>query len=243
MRAKRIIIFFLVLILLYVFSLYYPVLTGKAVNENNRIYEKERCFVEKIVDGDTIICDNESIRLLGINTPEKGKPYSKEAVDFLKRIENKSIEILRDKEDIDKYNRKLRYVFYDNRMLNTEILEQGLATSFMLNALKYKDNLARAEVYAKNNGFGLWKKSLEVCANCIKLVELNYSEEYFILRNKCDFNCLSLEAKDDANHFFKINLNANEEKRFDSKTKIWNDDGDRLFIRDEQGNLILFYEY
>jgi len=250
MKYRKIIIFFLIIILLGILSVYYDRITGNFVSDVNNKYEKELAFVIRIIDGDTISVNLnnsvETIRFLGINTPEKGKPYYSEAKDYLKEIENKSIEVLRDFEDVDKYDRKLRYVFYENRLVNAEILEQGLATSFMIKGLNYENKLKTAEDFAKNNEKGLWDRSSDRCSECIKLAELNSEEEFFIIENNCDFNCdlEGWEVKDDANHFFKLNdLNAGSEERYDSKTSIWNNDGDRFFMRDNEGKLVVFYEY
>ena len=246
MKLKRLLVFLIIIVLLSLLAVYYPKLTGKAVSNSNQEYEKEACSVNRVIDGDTIVCDNQTIRLLGINTPEKKMPYYKEAKDYLQEIENKSVEILRDKEDIDKYNRKLRYIFYENRLLNVEILQEGLATSFMLDDLKYEDKLINAEGFARDSEVRLWEKSKEVCADCIKLLELNYTNEFFILENICYFDCdlSGWSVKDDANHIFKLEiLNAGEEKTYDSKIKVWNDDGDRFFMRDKTGGLVVFYEY
>ena len=103
MRLKRIAAFFLIIFLLSIFSYFYPKLTGESIEDNE--YEKETTFVNRVIDGDTIETDIGTIRLLGINTPEKKMPYYQEAKDFLKQIENKTIDILRDNEDEDKYNR------------------------------------------------------------------------------------------------------------------------------------------
>ncbi len=249
--AKRFVMFLLIIILLGLLSFYWPNLTGNVTNNQQQTtYEKEPAVVTKIVDGDTIHADingkDETIRLLGINTPEKGKPYAKEAKDFLKEIENKTVLLLRDKEDTDRYERKLRYVFYDERFINVEIIENGLATTFMLENLKYKDKFTSAENFARENGIGLWKKSTDVCVDCIKLVELNPEIDYFIIKNQCEITC-SLTGwlvKDDANHFFKLdNLNSQEEKTYKSEKEVWNDDGDRFFMRDDEGKLVVFYEY
>lgn len=246
MKYKRFFIFIFVIILLSLLSVYYPKLTGEAVSNSNTEYQKEEVFVTRVIDGDTIETDLGTIRLLGINTPENKMPYYQEAKDFLKQIENKTVEILRDKEDEDKYDRKLRYVFYENELLNAEILQEGFATSFMLESLKYEDKFRNAENYARNREIKLWEKSKEKCAGCIGLVELNYSAEFFIIDNHCNFSC-DLNGwiiKDDANHIFKLEiLDAGEERRYDSKTKIWNDDKDRFFMRDEGGKLVVFYEY
>jgi hypothetical protein len=116
----------------------------------------------------------------------------------------------------------------------------------MLENLKYEEKLKVAENYAQRSELGLWIKSKEVCAGCLELLELNYTGEFFIIKNNCDFKCdlTDWSVKDDANHFFKLeSLDAKQEKRYDSKTKIWNDDGDRFFMRDNYGKLIVFYEY
>ena len=44
-------------------------------------------IVSRIIDGDTIELQNgERVRLLGINTPEKGQPYYEEATNRLKEL-------------------------------------------------------------------------------------------------------------------------------------------------------------
>src|SRR4030042_3550128 len=155
MKLKRIFIFILVILLLSIIAVYYPKLTGKVVKEE---YEKEKCFVNRVIDGDTLVCGNKTIRLLGINTPEKKMLYYQEARDFLNQTNGKVVEILRDKEDEDKYSRKLRYVFYENDLLNADILQEGFATSFMLEDLKYEEKFRNAENYAKNREIRLWEK-------------------------------------------------------------------------------------
>ena len=252
------------LILLGVLSYYYPYLqsiaTGQAINNKNETnYEKEQAFVSEIIDGDTIVVSGDKIgndihiRLLGINTPEKKMPYSDDATDFLKRtIENNNIELLRDYTDEDKYKRKLRYVFYENRFVNLEILEQGLATSFMIDGLKNEDKLRKAETSARENKIGMWEESFDECKDCIILEKIDCEKEYFILKNSCDFSCnlTSWFVKDDANHFFKLSiLNAFESRTYNSdidemkKTKdVWNNEGDRFFMRDGEGRLVVFRE-
>ncbi len=256
MKLKRLLAFLLIILLLAILSYYYPYLqsaiSGKSVSSSSNIeYQKETAFVTRIVDGDTIHVDingtDETIRLLGINTPEKNKPYYQEAKGFLeKKIENRSIELLRDIEDKDRYDRKLRYVFYENKLINVEIVQEGFATTFMLDELKYKEKLRSAEKYAKNNWVGLWKKSQDECAKCIILVELDPIEDYFVVKNNCNKIC-NLSGwiiKDDANHFTYLDkLESGEEKEYKSKQEIWNDNHDRFFMRDKKGDLVVFYEY
>jgi micrococcal nuclease len=256
--VKRLGVFLLIVIILVLIAYYYPYITGNAsslANQNSNKFVRESGIVTKVVDGDTIHVNingkDEIIRFLGINTPEKGKEYYEEAKNFLiNEIGNRQVEILGDITDKDQYGRKLRYVFYENRLINLEILEQGLGTSFMLEDLKYKDKFVRAEGFAKDNGIGLWKKSSDLCANCIKLIELNPKIDFFIIKNECQFNCnlTGWLVKDDANHFFKIeSIGSFESRQYSSieifKKEVWNDNGDRFFMRDSKGELVIFYEY
>jgi len=254
MIAKRLIIFLSIVLILLLIGYYWPSPTGKSIADSSAGYARETVFVTRIIDGDTIVGrlgdTLQTYRLLGINTPEKNKPYYSEAKNFLYEIENKSIEILRDGDDFDRYDRRLRYVFYNNRLMNVESVQLGLATTFMLDELKYKDKFVNAEKFARASGIGLWEKSKDVCAGCVNLVSINAEEDYFIIKNKCDFDCNLTDwlVKDDANHFFKLNdLKSLDEEKYDSliifKAEVWNDAGDRFFMRDKTGRLVLFYEY
>jgi micrococcal nuclease len=241
MDSKRFIILCIVLLIFLVISAYEPESTSDTIKD----FKKEPALVLEIIDGDTIKTDIGEVRLLGVNTPEKGKPLYHAAKQFLKQIENKSIELLRDKEDLDRYERKLRYVFYQGRLINLEIIEQGLGTTFMEEGLEYESKLFRAELAAKSQEVGLWQKSNHECSKCIILTELNPKEEFFIIKNNCTFDCniSAWTVKDNANHFFKLDsLNQKEAKQYESQN-IWNNDKDKFFMRDEEGKLVLFYEY
>lgn len=239
MEIKRIFIFLIVLLLIVDLAYFYPRITGKGV------YEWESVNVTRVLDGDTLEVNagliSEKIRLICINAPEKKRPLYEEAKVVLSELEGKEIQILRDKEDEDKYDRKLRYVSYKGKLVNKEILEEGLATVYMCEGLKYEKELKEAEERAMEQEKGAWKKSTGKCANCILLKELNAEEEYFIIENICNFSC-SFEAKDEANHFFDISLNSFEEKTIKSETNVWNNDEDSLFLRDDKG-LLLYYHY
>ena len=153
---KRILIFFGIIIFLGILSVYYPYLTGEVV-KNNQNYEKEKCFVNRVIDGDTLVCDNETIRLLGIDTPERNEILYEEARDFLKEVENKQVYILRDWDDLGKYYRKLRYIFYEDRLINLELVEQGLATAYYYDDLVYEEKLLDAEKFARENCLMIWE--------------------------------------------------------------------------------------
>jgi len=243
MKVKRLVVFFLILISLALLSIYQPVLTGKAIHTE---YEREPALVLRVIDGDTIETDIGTIRLLGINTPERGKPYYAEAKSFLLPLENQSIELLRDFTDIDKYNRKLRYLFYNNRNINIEIIENGLATAYMFEDLRYEAKFLRAQNYAISTELGIWEKSNHQCAKCITLLELDAEEEFFILENQCSKDC-NLEGwyvKDASRNTFKLEkINILEQIKIESGKSVWNNAGDEFFLRDAEGLLVIYYSY
>jgi len=251
MSLKRLFLFILVIFLLSLLAIFYPSLNPSTGNAVAMPYEKEDAVLLRVIDGDTIEAqagaETLKIRLLGINTPEKNMPYANEAKNFLMQFENQTIQILRDWEDEDKYYRKLRYVFYDNRFLNLEILENGFANSYYESGLFYETQILRAEQQARNFEAGIWKHSNDVCSSCVSLKQLEPEEEFFVIGNDCNFDC-SLEdwfVKDAGRNTFKlVSLPANNNQTYSSGNKeVWNNNGDKFFIFDKSGILVLYYEY
>ena len=256
MRYKRVLLFFVILVVLYFIAnsgIPMKGMVGKAIAEDKKQdFSFENAILTRVVDGDTIEAQVEGynetwkIRMLGINTPEKGKPFSGEAKNFLTQFENKSIQLLRDFEDTDMYKRKLRYVFYENRLLNKEILENGLANKYYYSGLIYTQELIDAEKYARENQLGIWTKSQEACANCISLIEVNTTGDFFRIKNDCGFNC-ELEGwfvKDAGRKIVKLSaINSGNEQTYTSKEDIWNNNGDQLFMFDKSGLLVIYYAY
>ncbi|MFH1097325.1 MAG: thermonuclease family protein [Candidatus Desantisbacteria bacterium] len=126
------------------------------------------CTVVKITDGDTIEVRPVSgatftVRLLGINTPEKGttdEPYAIEATEFTKTLLNGTISLLvsnNTKQMQDLYGRTVGVIIYQGEVFNTKLLERGLATRCFidndcLNFLQWE----KLEVEARKQGLGLW---------------------------------------------------------------------------------------
>ena len=70
MSIKRVLIFLIIIIFLGVLSVFYPYLTGeKTINPVE--YERETIFVERVIDGDTLVDQTGTVyRLLGIDNIE-----------------------------------------------------------------------------------------------------------------------------------------------------------------------------
>jgi len=234
MKLGRILGFVAVIILIVNLAYFYPRITGQG------FYEPEIVNVTEVIDGDTFKTEGSSIRLLCLNTPEKNKPFYEEAKIFLAEYEGKEIQILRDKDDEDKYGRKLRFAFYGESFINKEIVEKGLSHLYLCEGTRYYSDLKEAEEKAMENEVGIWKKSESRCSGCFELISLEPEAEFFTIKNNCDYECKG-EVKDEANHFFQLSLKAWEEKTIESNN-IWNDGGDRFFLRDEEG-LLLYYSY
>lgn len=127
--------------------------------------------VSKVVDGDTLAVEingqEETLRLIGINTPETVDPR-KPVECFGKEASNKAKEILSDKvvkleEDptqgnTDKYNRLLRYVYLeDGTNFNKLMIEEGYAYEYTYNTpYKYQSDFKLAQQKAEKEKRGLW---------------------------------------------------------------------------------------
>ncbi len=113
-------------------------------------------FVSKIIDGDTVIAEGESVRLLGIDADEKGYPcYSaaKERIEEL--VLNKEVKFEADAEDMDQYGRYLRYIFLEGKNINLQLVQEGLAVArFYPENTKYKQEIIDAEKQARENKTG-----------------------------------------------------------------------------------------
>ncbi|MGJ5712052.1 thermonuclease NucI [Staphylococcus auricularis] len=133
-------------------------------------YNTEKVHVERVVDGDTFIAQDESnqhikVRLIGIDTPETVKPntpvqpYGKEASKYTKsKLTNKDVYLEYDKEKEDRYGRRLAYVWLDKETLyNEQLVKEGLAREkyFAPNG-KYRAVFQQAEQQAKSGHKNLW---------------------------------------------------------------------------------------
>ena len=128
-------------------------------------------IVVRHVDGDTVIVrrgdDEQSVRLIGIDTPETKKPntpiecFGPEASARLHDLlpDGSSVRLERDVEERDTYNRVLAYVYRSGDAL---FVNEAMATEGYANALTIRPNTAHADTIgaatdqARRERRGLW---------------------------------------------------------------------------------------
>jgi len=148
------------------------------------LHAQETVKILRVVDGDSLKINykgkDESLRLIGIDTPEsrinkKAKKYAqrtgediktitsqgKEATKFVKTLVSPedSVRIEFDVQTTDKYGRLLGYVYLSNgKMLNEEIVRAGYANLLTIPPnVKHQDRFLKAYREAREARRGLWR--------------------------------------------------------------------------------------
>jgi len=120
---------------------------------------KKLVLVTRVIDGDTVeLPDGNKVRLIGIDTPEKGECYFSEAKDKLSDlILNKKVRLEKDVSETDRYHRLLRYIYVDDIFVNDYLVAKGYAhaTSYPPD-VKFQDQFRKSEKQAREQNKGLW---------------------------------------------------------------------------------------
>lgn len=134
--------------------------------------KKEKVYLDKCIDGDTIsvIDKNKNIykvRFLAVDSPEidKDEPYANEAKEFTCNLLSKSKNIYLEKDknadEEDKYERKLRWVWADESLVQSELINNGYAKIFYLyDDYKYTKELYEFEKHAKDEKIHIWSDEI-----------------------------------------------------------------------------------
>ncbi len=122
----------------------------------------DRFIVKRVLDGDTFeLAGGDRVRLLSIDTPEKGEPLHGEACQLLSKLTlGKPVRLEYAGRRRDKYGRLLGYVYVDSVFVNKIILENGLGYLYLfrdtpLNSPETK-TLLDAQRRAMAAKVGLW---------------------------------------------------------------------------------------
>ena len=137
--------------------------------DSTAINAAARCVVQRVVDGDTIVCEgNRRVRLLLIDTPELSQaPFGRQAMQTLQGLTPVGT-VLRIETDVqfrDRYGRTLGYLWTtDNRLINEEMVGSGMAVVLVYPPnVKYVDLLRAASAEAKRKKVGLWATDAFAC--------------------------------------------------------------------------------
>lgn len=130
----------------------------------------ERCVVQRIVDGDTLVCEGgERVRLLLIDAPElsQGEPGAvarRALLSLAPRGTPLRLEL--DVQERDRYGRILAYLWLDDgRMVNEELLRQGVAVVAVYPPnVRHVDRLRATMREAQEAGSGLWATPAFQCS-------------------------------------------------------------------------------
>lgn len=122
--------------------------------------------VTRVVDGDTVdvCCPQARVRLLGIDTPERGEWLFQEATAMTARMTSgQAVRMERCEEEEDQYGRLLRHLFVGERHVNRELVAAGLARAYIFSLRLnpcYAGDLLAAEGAAQRQRIGLWERGV-----------------------------------------------------------------------------------
>lgn len=184
----------------------------------------EAATIIKVVDGDTITVNlngqNQTIRIIGINTPETVDPRkavecfgieaSNQAKEFFKA---KNYQVFLEKDDgqgeRDKYQRLLRYVFTDDGNVDYGLvmISGGYAYEYTYNnPYKYQISYKKAQQEAEANRRGLWANN--VCGLNNSQSTIDNSQKSTNSNTKSiegDKDCKDFATQREAQEFFIVN--------------------------------------
>ncbi len=125
--------------------------------------------VYKVFDGDTIsIKGGEKVRLLGIDTPEIGEPFSAEAKRFTRDlVQYQMVRLEFDMRERDTYSRLLAFVYVETDdgwvMVNAELVRAGLARLLFIPPNdRYRNYFEQVLHEAMVRHQGMWGKFSDV---------------------------------------------------------------------------------
>lgn len=123
------------------------------------------CPVLGVTDGDTLRVEyqgrEERIRMLRINTPERGAPGARQATALLRDwVQGKRVALefeVPDQPERDKFNRLLAYIFVSETNVNVEMVRQGWSKFYLVHGEgRYAKAFRQAENEARAAKRGIW---------------------------------------------------------------------------------------
>jgi micrococcal nuclease len=157
-RTAQIIAFISIILAVFCIHIFAPAAVAHASSSPAK--------VTNVSDGDTfkVALDGRThtVRIVGVNAPEKKECYGSEATAAMTRLVNgKRVWLERDAQqgDKDKYGRLLRFVWLDDRTsINRQLLLEGFGYEVLYSKKphKYRASFQAAQAEAKAAKRGLW---------------------------------------------------------------------------------------
>lgn len=120
--------------------------------------------IRAVIDGDSLLATSgKAIRLLGIDAPETGQPYAREAKAYLKKlVADKPLTLIHGNVKQDKYERLLAHIILDQDgrtiLVSEALLRRGLAHMYIIPPdFLFLDRLRAAQTEAIDGGRGIWQ--------------------------------------------------------------------------------------
>jgi micrococcal nuclease len=135
--------------------------------------QNKKYKVERVIDGDTIVIEQQKIRVLYINTPESVHPERNKNSGEGEIVSNWAKEILQDelvkldcKKTVDRYKRSLCHVYVKGQNYASLVIEKGFSTYYTDYgySIRYNDKFKALQDKAKKYKCGLWNDFKKVCS-------------------------------------------------------------------------------
>ena len=121
--------------------------------------EKGRARVVRVIDGDTVqLRGIGRVRLIGVDTPERGSCFDDAATRFTQaRIGGRRVRYELGEEEKDRYGRTLAYVYRRGDMHNLALVQRGFAETLTIAPNdRFARRFERAERRARRAALGRW---------------------------------------------------------------------------------------
>ncbi|CAN5890695.1 hypothetical protein BH23ACT5_BH23ACT5_03410 [soil metagenome] len=218
-------------------------------------------------DGDSLRTDDGRYRLIGINAPERDECLADTARDRLSELVAGAVVITHDSEETDHHGRDLVYVHAGDTFVNAMLVSEGLAIAVHSPPNSaHTPALFEAMDRARSAGVGLW--DMTSCGSGsvapIEIVEVehdppgndadNLEAEYVVVANTgtepVDLTGWTIRDESTVNRYFfpegtmlqpgaSLTVSSGDGPfGFGLGTPVWNNDGDTVYLVDDQGRYV-----